>query len=635
MKKVILMSIMMMIVISLMTSCSLLTSNKLKQTVQENLRYTTPVVTFPDFVDFYDRTDTSKSKIKRDFKLELSKNYIDHFIDGNKVYLLLGDGTENCILWIFTDLTFETKNIIDVGNKASHVYVEDNTVYVCKDDVVYMYDKNTLELTDQRSKPLISSSFVVYDGIMYIINQNGILGIPPSGSNYHAQTNNVQSLCVNKEDGILYAAGKSSLHAFNLPDLEPISNVELSRKQEIAHVVYAGGRVHTASTLFNKNDISKALGYAEVDTDTRKGTLFANDQYILTREGVFDCGNLELILPMAHNPVCGFLTPSGYVFTLNQPSGKTITIRNINDHIKEKEKQTFYTLVNKDDSITWKGTPKVTSYQLEGNVVDMVGKDNICYAITSSPNKLLAFRVDTMELLYSLILPSTPGRIMIYDEELMVTIPELKIIKGFNMRTSMPTKDIELEHPPRAFGIHNGYLYYTSLSLGENVFKQNLEDNTTEQIIGPARNSDMVINNEDNLIYIATYNCLVAIDIEKFDIISKTEISLHRIRNLSRKVYYVDNTVYSLGYAFNKDNLKRPTKTYKTDKDEMRILFANHEYVIAFDGIYKSETEERLVPINIDFSNTLIESGYFLGYETIGNKLYVGSLSSMIEQTEG
>lgn len=114
-----------------------------------------------------DRTDTSKSKIKREFSIMLEKKYIDHFVDGEYVYLLMSGSTKDNVIWVFTNGTFETASTFEAPESSKLLYVEGDTLYIGTFDTIYEYDKNTYEQKKKHTINVMTNNMLVYNGIIY------------------------------------------------------------------------------------------------------------------------------------------------------------------------------------------------------------------------------------------------------------------------------------------------------------------------------------------------------------------------------------------------------------------------------------------------------------------------------------
>ncbi len=582
-----------------------------------------------------DRTDTSKSKIKREFSIMLEKKYIDHFVDGEYVYLLMSGSTKDNVIWVFTNGTFETASTFEAPESSKLLYVEGDTLYIGTFDTIYEYDKNTYEQKKKHTINVMTNNMLVYNGIIYIsaVRTGGqhIIAIPPEGPGFSARVDNTEGMCVNKDEGILYVAGKSKLYAFKLDNLELIKEIDLPHNQEKKMVFYDSGKVYTAGCVYDSSNLDNFIALIEINPAKEKETYYADSNYVITEEGVFDSQTLDIIMPLERKLHRCFITSSGNVFIIPSQSGTIIDIQNINDYLDDIKSKTFYTIVEKDASLAWNGKPKITSYLLNDEVIDMAGTDKICYLATSNQNKLIAFKVDTMEVVFSFLLPGVPGRLVIYDSEAMISFPDLKVIKCYDRTTGKYLRDIPLENQVYSFAVHGSFLYYT-IKGSSYIYKHNLGDNTS---ISKSVSSDLdfVINAEDEVIYAANDRNLYVLDMHELNIFSIFSSDSYAGKS-TRTVFYIDYKIYALGHAFDKNDTTKPIMNYSTSKSDMKVLFADNEYVVCIDGIYSRKSDERLITIDLNLLNAWIEKGYFVGfvkgYTKSGSKLYVGSMSSMV-----
>ena len=81
-------------------------------------------------------------------------------------------------------------------------------------------------------------------------------------------------------------------------------------------VFYDSGKVYTAGCVYDSSNLDNFIALIEINPAKEKETYYADSNYVITEEGVFDSQTLDIIMPLERKLHRCFITSSGNVFII-------------------------------------------------------------------------------------------------------------------------------------------------------------------------------------------------------------------------------------------------------------------------------------------------------------------------------
>lgn len=236
------------------------------------------------------------------------------------------------------------------------------------------------------------------------------------------------------------------------------------------------------------------------------------------------------------------------------------------------------------------------AYLYEGMFVNLVTDNNTVYSIFNSPNVIVAFDTEELEVVYSKSLGGRPAEVQVDGNNLLISFPDLRCIKVYNKKTFEHIKSISLDNVVSSFCIDGDIIYYSEDNQHCKVFCTNLVTNETKVIIGNNNAPKLffypklLLNKEKGLLYVGEsgssgsdlyyYNTS---DLSQHSIFSKDNYGL---MNRKRTMFLVNGNVFWGGFRLDSENAKNIVGEYGGNN----TYYADKNFVITGNGIYDTET---------------------------------------------
>lgn len=236
------------------------------------------------------------------------------------------------------------------------------------------------------------------------------------------------------------------------------------------------------------------------------------------------------------------------------------------------------------------------AYIYEGSFVGHVNDGNMVYSLFKSPNTIVAFDTDSLEVVYSSPLGGRPAEVQVDGNNLLISFPDLKCIKVYNKKTFSQIKTISLPNVVSSFCIDGDIVFYSEDDQHCKVYCTNLSTNVTETL---ARNDGvpnlfyfpkLLLNKEKGLLYIGESNSTGS-TLYYYNAFDLTFHSMYRknnygLMNQRRTMFLVNDNVFWGGMRFGADNAENIIGEYGGTS----TYYADEDFVITATGIYETDS---------------------------------------------
>ena len=243
----------------------------------------------------------------------------------------------------------------------------------------------------------------------------------------------------------------------------------------------------------------------------------------------------------------------------------------------------------------------VTTYDLNGNIVDWTVKNDVLYVITKTNNRLTVINSNDLNDACYASLSATPAEMNIVDDKIYVSLPSLKRIDVFSKADCKLLSSMLFEHEVSSFCVDGVFIYYTENEGWCHVYRKNIVTNKVVQINdNNSLFSDpkIYLNKEDGILYVGeTFSSGCALyyyDAKTLNFMSKFEKNDYGISNKTRKLFHVGNNVYWGGYCISDTNAEELRGRFGTDCDGS-MLYASEKIISTNEGLFDANTYEYIV----------------------------------------
>jgi hypothetical protein len=230
------------------------------------------------------------------------------------------------------------------------------------------------------------------------------------------------------------------------------------------------------------------------------------------------------------------------------------------------------------------------AYAYEGTFVNLVTEGNMVYSIFKSPNNIVVYDTDELDVVYTKTLPGRPAEIQVDGNNLLISFPDLRCIKVFNKNTFDLVNNIQLSNIVSSFCIDEEVVYYSEDDQHCSVFCENLKTKETTRIGSLFYFPKLLLNKEKGLLYIGEKGCtgclLYYYKTSDFSLHSKFAKNNYGLFNGKRTMYLVNDNVFWGGFRFASDNAGNVVGEYGGDT----TYYADENFVITASGIYGTDS---------------------------------------------
>lgn len=244
------------------------------------------------------------------------------------------------------------------------------------------------------------------------------------------------------------------------------------------------------------------------------------------------------------------------------------------------------------------------AFLYEGTFVTSVNDKNVAYFIFKSPNTMVAYDTDKLDVTATFSLPSRPAEIQVDGNNLLISFPDIKCIKVYNKKTFTLINTISLPNIVSSFCMDGDIVYYSEDDQHCKVYCTNLITKETKII----RRSDnipqtfyfpkLLLNKEKGLLYIgesgSTGSTLYYYNISDLSLHSMFRKNNYGLTNIKRTMFLVDNNVFWGGFRLSADNAENIIGEYSGES----TYFADKNFVITRNGIFDTKTYEFITSID-------------------------------------
>lgn len=242
------------------------------------------------------------------------------------------------------------------------------------------------------------------------------------------------------------------------------------------------------------------------------------------------------------------------------------------------------------------------AFLYEGNFSNLATDNNMVYSVFNSPNSIVAFDTDKLELIYGKTLPGRPGEIQVDGNNLLISFPDLKCIKIYNKKSFALVKSISLPQIVSSFCVDGDIIYYSEDNQHCKIFRTNLDTNETKNVVDDNNVPQffyypkLLLNKEKGLLYIgesgSSGSKLYYYNTSDFSLHSSFAKDNYGIMNHQRTMFLVNANVFWGGFRFASDNAGNVIGEYTGSY--YGTYYADENYVATRNGIYNTETYEYL-----------------------------------------
>ena len=243
------------------------------------------------------------------------------------------------------------------------------------------------------------------------------------------------------------------------------------------------------------------------------------------------------------------------------------------------------------------------AFLYEGTFVASVNDKNVVYFIFKSPNTMVAYDTDKLDVTATFSLPDRPAEIQVDGNNLLISFPDMKCIKVYNKKTFAQTKSISLPNEVSSFCIDGDIVYYSEDDQHCKVYRTNLATNETKTIKQNNTNGlfyfpKLLLNKEKGLLYIgesgSTGSTLYYYKTSDLSLHSKFAKNNYGLTNIKRTMFLVDNNVFWGGFRLGADSAENVIGDYSGES----TYFADKNFVITRNGIFDTKTYEFITSID-------------------------------------
>ena len=155
--------------------------------------------------------------------------------------------------------------------------------------------------------------------------------------------------------------------------------------------------------------------------------------------------------------------------SIRQPSSTQQPSSNTQPKAPTKTKPNFGKLVVSIKDLT-KQVPYY-SFELTGKIVDCLVDEDLIYIVCK--NKINLYDGNTGKVVYSNFLPSRPGAMHMYGDELWISFPELSCINIYNKSDFKLLKTVKMSRV-FSFDVDDNYIYFSREERQQFVYRYNL-----------------------------------------------------------------------------------------------------------------------------------------------------------------